>query len=148
MTLNTDGPSTRAGKPKRAKAAKGSRSNLFGVNRWLLLTTVLVVIASVGIYLWSEYYAGEDASTVGVKVVDLDKPELKKYIKVSKLSGNMLYAVVTADYEKLDADGQREYLQKVLQTGPVKGYAKVTFLNEQGKQIAYATADRIETPKK
>ena len=148
MTLNTDGPRTRAGKPKKAKAEKGSKSNLFGVNRWLLLATILVVIASAGIYVWSEYYAGEEASTSGVKVVDLDKPELKKYIKVSKVSNNMMYAVVTAEYEKLDADGQREYLQQLLQTGPVKGYAKVTFLNEQGKQIAYASADRIETPKK
>ena len=148
MTLSTNGPRTSAGKPKKAGAEKGSRSNLFGVNRWLLLTTILVVFASLGIYVWSEYYAGDEVSNNGVKVVDLDKPELKKYIKVSKISGNMLYAVVTGDYEKLDADAQREYLQKVLQTGPVKGYARVSFINEQGKQIAFASQDRIETPKK
>ena len=146
-------PSTDVVRPKPARVAKAGPkrtrgSYLLGVNRWLLLTTVIVVIASIGIYVWSEYMVSEDASTIGVKVVDLDKPELKQYIKVSKVSGNMLYAVVTDGFEKLNADGQREYLQKVLQAGPVKGYAKVTFLNEQGKQIAYGSAERIEVPQK
>jgi hypothetical protein len=124
------------------------RSNLFGVNRWLLLTTILVVIASIGVYVWSEYLAGDEPTTTGVRVVEFEKPELKKYIKVSKVSGNMLHAVVTTDYEKLDADGQHEYLQKILDAGAAMGYAKVYFLNEQAKPVGYASADRIETSKK
>lgn len=121
------------------------RSNLLGVNRWLLLATVLAVVISVGIYVWSEYFVGDSVSTEGVKVIDLEKPELKKYIKVSKVSGDILYAVVSADYEKLDAESRREYLQNVQHEGTLKGYRRVSFINEQGAAVGFASEERIDT---
>jgi hypothetical protein len=118
---------------------------LLGVNRWLLLATVLAVVISVGIYVWSEYFVGDSVSTEGVKVIDLEKPELKKYIKVSKVSGDILYAVVSADYEKLDAESRREYLQNVQHEGTLKGYRRVSFINEQGAAVGFASEERIDT---
>ena len=148
MTLSTNGARTKTDRPKKAKAANASRSHLLGVNRWLLLATILVVLFSLSIFVWSEYYAGDSVSTDGVRVVDLDKPELKKFIKISKISNDMLHAVVLAGYEQLDADGQRAYLQQVLQAGGIKGYSRVSFINEQGKQVGFASRERIETAKK
>ena len=60
----------------------------------------------------------------------------------------MLYAIVSVDYEKLDADAQREYLQKLLQAGSTKGYNRVSLVNIKGKDVGYASAERIETGNK
>ena len=125
-------------------SGKSKKSALFGVNRWLLLATVLTVIVSVGIYLWAEYFAGDAVTSNGVKVVDLEKPELKELIKTSKVSGTILYAVVTPAFEKLSAEQQREFLQKLKQIGVEKGFNKVSLINSQGKTVGYASEARVE----
>jgi hypothetical protein len=102
-------------------------------------------MASVGIYVWSEYYAGDDVTTSGVKVINLEKPELTKYIRVSKISNSMLYAVVTPEYEKLDPKEQKDYLQKIQDAGKQLGYSTVSFVNGQGKPVGYASAQRVST---
>jgi hypothetical protein len=137
-------------KPRPAKTAAKSGSTLFGINRWLLLTSILTILASTGIYTWSEYFAAaEEVSTSAVKTADFEKAELKQYFKMPpRISGNMLYAIVSVDYEKLDADAQREYLQKLLQAGSTRGYNRVSLVNIKGKDVGYASAERIETGNK
>lgn len=131
------------------KATKAS-SNLFGVNRWLLLVSILAIVTSLGFYIWSEYYStSEEVSTSAVKAIDLEKPELKQYFRMPpRVSGSTFYAIVSAEYEKLDADAQREYLQKLLQAGSTKGYNRVSLVNTKGKAVGYASAERIETGNK
>jgi hypothetical protein len=130
----------------KAKASSGSRfgANLFGVNRWLLLATILSVVASVGIYVWSEYSTSEPASTSLVKSVDLQVPELAQYIKTAKVSGDILYAVVTPKFLELGQDKRRDIVQQVRQLGDTKGYKRVNFYDLQGKTVAYGSADRID----
>jgi hypothetical protein len=144
-TKTYEKPKLKGSDKANKKAPSRLRSSLLGVNKWLLLVTILTVIASAGVYVWSEYYAGEDATTSGVKVVNLEKPELTKYIKVSKISNSMLYAVVTPEYEKLDQNAQRDYLQKVEDAGKQLGYSTVSFMNGQGKTIGYASSQRVST---
>ena len=136
-------------KPVR-RATRAPRSTVLGVNRWLLLATILTVVVSIGIYGWS-WYSGsneDEVSSSTARTIDLEKPELKQYVKVSRVSGNMLYAIVTPEYEKLDVDGQHDYLQKILQAGSTKGYTKVSLINQKGRSVGYASADRIETAQK
>ena len=130
----------------KAKVASGSRfgTNLFGVNRWLLLATVLSVVVSVGIYVWSEYSTIEPASTSLVKTVDLQESELVQYIKTAKVSGDILYAVVTPKFLELSQDKRRDIVQQVRQLGDTKGYKRVNFYDLQGKTVAYGSADRID----
>jgi hypothetical protein len=150
-------PARTASKPKEKPAVKSkpakkvakTGSNLLGINRWLLLVSVLTIVASLGFYVWSEYYSGtEEASTSTVKTVDFEKAELRQYIRVSRLSGSMLHVIVTAGYEELSADAQREYLQKLLQAGETKGYNKVSLVNIKGRDVGYASAEKIETNSK
>jgi hypothetical protein len=143
--------STERQAPTFRSAEKSSKPffNLLGVNRWLLLATILTVVASLGLYLWSDYSnGGESDSSTAVSTLDLEKPELKRYMKVARLSGNTLYAIVTTEYEGLSPDAKREYLSKVLQAGTTKGYNRVSFINAKGKDVGYASPERIETGNK
>jgi len=115
----------------------------------LLMASVLTIVASLGIYMWSEYYSpAEEVSATTAKTVDLEKPELKQYVRASRISGSILHAIVTSEYESLNADARREYLQRMLQAGSTKGYNKVSLVNIKGKDVGYASAERIETGNK
>ena len=128
----------------QARSGISFGSNMFGVNRWLLLATILSVVGSVGIYFWSEYSTSEPESTTLVKTVDLQVPELAQYIKTAKISGDMLFAVVTPEYLKLTPDKRRDVVQRVRQLGDTKGYKRINFYDQQGKTVAYGSADRID----
>lgn len=136
---------------KPPKAAKSNRANasgglrLTGVNPWLLLGTILSVIISVGIYVWSEYYTDEPTATSSaVRTVDLEKPDLKQYVKTSKVTGETLYVVVTLKFIELSPDKRRDVVQQISQLGESKGYKRVALYDAEGKTIAYGSADRTD----
>ena len=149
-STDTVGERIKIDAPQRSKSRRANKSDtasssaIFGVNRWLLLATVLTVVVSLGVYVWADRFAEEPVKTEAVKAIDLEKPELKRYLTTSKLSGNMLYAVVTPAFEEMAVDVQREYLKSLYQYGGQKGYAKVTLLNGRGRNIGYADAERLE----
>jgi hypothetical protein len=114
----------------------------------LLLATILTVLASAGIYVWAEYFNNETVLSSGVKVVEFKEPEIAKYVKTSKVTSNMLFAVLKPEFEQLPIDQKREFMQKIRSLGAEKGYGTVSFMNIQGKTIGYASADKIDIPEK
>jgi len=130
------------GKP--VSESKRGSSTIFGVNRWLLLATIMTVIVSLGIYVWAEKFGDEPPPSDSVRSLNIDNPDLKKFIKTSKLSGPMLYAVVTPAFEEMSVEVQRDFLKDLYQYGRQKGYSKVTLVNEQGRNIAFADDGRLE----
>jgi len=142
QTLKT--PRTERPRNSRSNSQKVRGSSLFGVNKWLLMATILCVIASAGIYVWAEYFTTETAVNNGVKTAQIDNPDLKQFIQTAKISGSMLYAVATPEFEQMKEDQQREFLRKLQNDGVQKGYDRVSLMSAQGKILAYATKDRIE----
>lgn len=150
-TASTERPSGRKPRPVKAKKKQAAKAraftgSLFGINKWLLIATMVTLVLSVGIYVWAEYFASEPVSGVGVRVVDLEKPELKQYVKTTKVSGNMLYAVITPAYERLEPAKKREFLDAVRREGEQKGFSRVSLLNTQGKAVGFASDERIDLP--
>jgi hypothetical protein len=143
-------PKTRTPKPIREKKTKrmgqgsSSAKNLFGINKWLLIVTVLAVIASLGIYVWAEYYANEPQTASNVKTLPIGDPEIKPFIRTAKVSGTILYAVVTPGFEQLSQEQQTDLAKKLQQQGVQNGYERVAILNGEGKTIIYASASRVE----
>ena len=131
-------------KAKRQKRSGQTRSNIFGVNKWLLFITVFSVIVSAGLYIWSEYGSEEPVTPSTVQSIDLQSPEIAAYIKTAKVNNDMLHAVITPKYMEISADKRRDLLQQVRELGETKGYKRVTFYDQEGKTIAYASADRID----
>jgi hypothetical protein len=134
----------RAQPSKPAAEKKTRRSTIFGVNRWLLFATILTVVVSLGIYVWAEKFTDEPAASDSVRAIIIDNAELKRFVKTAKLSGPMLYAVVTPAFEEMSVEVQRDYLKDLYQYGRQKGYSKVTLVNEQGRNVAFADDGRLE----
>jgi hypothetical protein len=109
----------------------------------MLLATVMTIVASVGVYVWAEYFAGEVVTSVAVKSVDLGDESLKPFIKTSKLSGDMLYAMVSPSFDKLSQSEQEDVLRRIWSAGTERGYRRVSLLNMQGRAIGYASAERL-----
>jgi hypothetical protein len=154
ISISVDNNATSAASSRRAKtswqgkayrARRTGRWNVFGINPWLLTATILSVLISLGIYVWSQYFIDEPAaSSMSAKVVNIDNLELQQYVATAKLTGDMLHVIVSPQYNELAHDKRQEVVQKVRILGETKGYRRVTFYNAEGKAIAYASADRTD----
>lgn len=131
-------------KSSKSPRWKNSSSTILGLNRWLLLAAIIAIIASGGVYIWAEYLVEDTVPAVGVKSIDLADGALKEYVTTAKLSGEMLYAVVTPAFEQLGRDKQETFLKKLIQSGGQFGYNKATILNSKGKSIGYASSQRVD----
>lgn len=130
--------------PRIATKEKFFDFTSLGVNKWLLATTIVVVIACVGLYVWVEYFSGESVSSASVKSVNFDASSFKEYIKTATISGETLYGVTTPIWDKLSQEKREELLLKMYQFGGDNGYKKIHLTNGQGKSVGYASELRLE----
>ena len=114
------------------------------VNKWLLATGLLLIMASVGLYIWANFALPEAPSSVGVATVNLNDTPFKDDIKLAKLSGDTLYAIVQPAWETMTNQKQQELLQKIYQHGGRKEWSKVNLMNSTGKTVAFMSPSRIE----
>lgn len=126
----------------------GLMQNAFAVNKKLLVVSIVLVAATVGLYIWMNYSAEETASTSGVRVVSLDNPVVREHIKTAKVSNDILYGLLDQTWELLPKDKRAEYVKKLLSQGPTLGYTQVNLTTKDGKQAAFGSKERIdiETP--
>lgn len=114
------------------------------VNKWLLATGLLLTLVSVGIYVWANFVLPEPPSSVGVATVNLKDAPFREDVKLAKLSGDTLYAVMQPSWETMTQEKQKELLQKIYQHGGGKEWLKVNLMNSTGKTVAYMSPSRIE----
>jgi len=119
-------------------------SRTFGVNRWLVAATILVALASTGLYFWADKYAGDNASVSIANSIDLEGTELKTHLSTLRVSHETAYAVTQPSWDALSENDQKEFLKKVFSFVQTKGLKKVNVLNYKGKTVAFASQDRFE----
>lgn len=142
--------------PKTVKMAKTAKevkegsplfSNLvekaFSINRWLLGISLVLIVTSIGIYVYANFVITERVATSNTKVVDVDE-SLKEFVSMSRLSGDTLYALMTPAWETLPKEKRQEILQKLYQSGKEKGYTQVNLLDKKGKSAGFASSTRLE----
>lgn len=138
-------PEKQREKPKKAVKKSGNKvaANIWAVNKWLLAATLVVAIASVGLYVWSERFAGEKdtATTAGVVNFDLDNSTLKEHLKTARVSNEVFYGITNPSWNDLSKESKEEFVQKVVAVGAEKGYKKVQLSDPRGKVVAVAAAD-------
>lgn len=125
-------------KRPRNKFAAG----LFAVNKWLLAATVVVLFLSVGLYIWSERYAGDETasvSTAGVLNFDLENSTLKEHIRTARISNEVFYGITLPSYDILTKEKKEEFVQKVLAAGNGNGFNKVQLSDPKGKIVGVAS---------
>lgn len=117
---------------------------LFAVNKWLLLATIVVVLASTGLYFWSNQPSQENAAAESAQDVNLDGSVLKEYVRTGRATPETFYAITLPVWEELEEDKKREILHQALEFANKKGLKNVQFINVRGRPVGSASQTRIE----
>ena len=119
------------------------RDNAMSINKWFLAGALLLIAASVGIWVWANYVVEEHVSSAGVQTVVLDSV-MSEHISTARISSGMFYGLLSPSWELLTKEKREEFVKKVLEAGRSKGFEQVTLLGKEGKVAAYANATRID----
>lgn len=129
---------------RRPYSPKRRSTTIFGLNRWFIIACFLAMAIAASFYVWGEYFTEDSTVVTTAKLFDLKDPELKEFAKSARISNDMLYVVTTPAYDALSRDRQEDYLRKLQGAGTDNGYKKVSILNARGKNVAYASPDRLQ----
>lgn len=114
------------------------------MNRWLVGISAVLIFASIGIYIYANYFVVEEKLQTSVRSIEIDDPSYKDFVGTARVSGNTLYGMLLPTWESLSKEKKEEILVKLYQGGKEKGYSRVTLVNKDGKQVGYASASRID----
>ena len=128
----------------KEKKASFFSLNLFGVNKWLLVATILVAIASGSLYFWADQPTAESSAAETAKDVNLQKTPLKEYIRSGRATEENFYAITLPAWDELNEAKKKEVLQKALELANENGLKTVSLLNVKGRTVAFASANRAE----
>ena len=118
--------------------------DFLGINKWLLVAGMLLVLASGGLYVWATFFVVEQASIEGVKGYDLATSPFRDDIKVAKISGETFYGIMKPAWETMTKEKQQDLLQRIQQTGKTGGWVNASLMDSSGKTVGYASPTRIE----
>ncbi len=144
IELEKQNLATQTVKSEPSKSKNESGNGLLQVNKWLLAATILVVLCSVGLYIYVEYFNPPPELSENVKTVNLENSSLSEYIQTARLNGDMFYGIVNPNWDVLHNDKKEEFLRKVILIGGEKGFVRVTLMNRQGRTVAYASPEKTE----
>jgi hypothetical protein len=134
-----------APKPPAAKTdKKAKKGSSFEVNKWLLAATILIIMASGGLYFWANYFGAEPTASTNVKKVNLENSSLKEFIQTARISDDTFYGVTLPSWDAMSLEKKEELLKKIFSFGSDKGYVKVHLVNKEGIAVGYATAEKVE----
>ena len=117
---------------------------LFAVNKWLLLATIVVLLVSCGLYFWADQPSRESSAAESALDVSFEGSELKEYLRTGRSTTETLYAITLPIWDQVDEAKKREVLHKGLEFANKNGQKNVQFLNVRGRSVAFASAKRSE----
>lgn len=129
---------------ERAPVEATAPSGMFAINKWVILATVLALILTGSIYLWSENAATTQSSVEVAPGVDIGGTDLKNHLREASTSSETLYGVTEPTWDALSDEEKKEFVSKAFQFAKSKGMKKVNFLNGRGRTVAYASENRVE----
>ncbi|MEO7539734.1 MAG: hypothetical protein ABIV21_06885, partial [Pyrinomonadaceae bacterium] len=147
-----DGQTPVQPEPKTAKTSSSTLSgfktrvlqNALSVNRWFLVMSVLLIGASVGVWVWGNYVVREEVTREGVENVIVESSFLAERIKTARISSGTLYGMLLPSWDTLPKEQRQEFLQKAVSYGSEKNYTQVTLINVEGKMAAFGSATRLD----
>lgn len=120
------------------------KENAFQVNKWLLAVSILLITASIGLYVWANYVVDDEVSKTGVQAVNLDNAVFKEHLRSAKIAGETFHGIVLPSWNELAKEKREEYLKKILQAGPSMNFKQVNLLKADGKPAGFASANRVD----
>jgi hypothetical protein len=120
------------------------RAGFAKVNKWLLASTVIVVLLSVGLYVWANYYSEANAVSKDVKVVDVSESQFKDLLKEGRISGDTFYGITKPAWDNLSKENQQDTLEKIQESLIDKGCRRVSLINGKGQPVGFASQGRAD----
>lgn len=138
----------------RPKSTRESRRNVkstakhgglvsLEVNKWLLAATFLIIAASVGLYVWAEYFMDE-AVPVQVKALNLDGTPHREHLSVGKISNETFYGVTAPSFADLAKEQKSEVLRGLYEHYSQKGVKRIQLMNANAQPVGFASEERSE----
>lgn len=124
----------------------GIKEQILGFNKWVLIGCALLVLATGGLVVWSNYFAKPSVSNAGVVAVDFANPTIDAHIEKAKVSNTMLYAQMKESWETLPKEKRLEILKMMYDGGATRGFNQVNLIDKDGKAIGFASPNRLEVP--
>lgn len=131
-------------KYERAPVEEGTPTGLVRINKWLVIATIVVLIASIGIYLWSESSASSQAGIYVAPGVDLADSGLEDHLREASKTRETMYALTQPSWDAMTDGEKKEFLLKAFEFAKSKGLKRVNFLNNKGRTVAFASDTRVE----
>jgi len=122
------------------------KEQILGFNKWVLIGCALLVLATGGLVIWSNYFAKPAVSNAGVVEVNFSNPAIDEYIEKAKVSNTMLYAQMKDSWETLPKEKRLELLKTMYDGGATRGFTQVNLIDKDGKAIGFASPNRLEVP--
>ncbi len=139
----------RASQPKAERHSEKSKGSgfafrLFGVNKWLLLATIVMIAASAVFYFSANQPSTESSSAESASDVNLADSELKDYVHSARSTPSTLYAITLPSWDQLPDDRKKTLLRRGLELTSKTGQKSVQFVNPRGRVEGYASEDKVE----
>jgi hypothetical protein len=113
------------------------------INKWVLIFCGLLLLAFGGLWVWANYYAGDDVPSAKVQAITVEGTPLAEYIKTAKISDDTFYGLLNESWDAVPKEKRLEFLQKCLTTAQSSRAKQVQLIDSQGKQAGYASATKV-----
>lgn len=121
--------------------------NLRSMNKGLVAVCVLLIAASVGIYVYANFFAAEPVKSNDVRQMTIDDPLYKDYVTTGRITDQTFYGLLLPSWDTLPKEKKTEILTKIFMSGKENGFTQVSLIASDGKQAGYASATRVEVLK-
>ncbi|MEO8042730.1 MAG: hypothetical protein ABI646_08990 [Acidobacteriota bacterium] len=138
------GAAEQATRESKKERAPWITFELFAVNKWLLIATIIVVLASTGLYFWSSQPSNETSSAENAADVSLENSPLKEYVRSGRATSETFYAIALPAWDQLDEAKKREVLQQAFEFAKNNGQKNVQFVNVRGRSVAFVSQKKVE----
>lgn len=120
------------------------KEQIRGFNKIVLAFCALLVVATVGLVIWSDYFAVTPVSNSGVVSVDFENTMIHEQVAKARVSGGMLYVQLNPTWDALPKERRLEILKAMYDAGMSKGYNQVNLVSSGGKMVGFASSTRLE----
>jgi hypothetical protein len=144
LDIETPEPVPTAISYTRAPVDEAAGFRLFSTNKWLVVITIVVLILSASIYLWSENVTENQGGIEVAANVDLGPTDLKTHLRQASSSSETFYGIVNPTWDTISEEEKKEFMKKALAFATGINLKRVNLLNSKGRTVAYASADRLE----
>lgn len=120
------------------------KEQIFSINRWVIVFCGVLLAATLGLVIWSSYFAQDPAPSYDVAPVTFEGTPPQEFVAKAKIARGMLYVQLQEAWERQPKEKRQAILEQMLAAGREKGFSQITLIGKDGKMMGYASATRMD----